>query len=59
MLRHQLEGLRVAALARIDDEILPPFAQLVQRDTGAKSKEIVAYRGSSAQPNEEVIAHSR
>jgi len=52
--RHQLEALRVAALARIDDEILPPFAQLVQRDTGVNS-EILAYRRSSAEPNEEVI----
>jgi hypothetical protein len=52
--RHQLEALRVAALARIDDEILPPFAQLVQRDAGVNS-EILAYRRSSAEPNEEVI----
>jgi hypothetical protein len=52
--RHQLEALRVAALTRIDDEILPPFAQLVQRDTGVNS-EILAYRRSSAEPNEEVI----
>ena len=52
--RPLLEALRVATLSRIDDEILPPFAQLAQRDTGVNS-EILAYRRSSAEPNEQVI----
>jgi hypothetical protein len=52
--RHQLDALRDAALACIDDEILPPFAQLVQRDTGVNAV-MLAYQRSSAEPNQEVI----
>ena len=53
--RARLEALRAAVLARIDDEIVPPFAQVLQRDAGIRS-EILAYQRSSAEPNEDVLA---
>jgi hypothetical protein len=51
----ELERLRAAALARIDDEIVPAFAQLLQRDAGVNS-EIELYKRSSFEPDPHVLA---
>jgi hypothetical protein len=56
--RARLEALRAAVLARIDDEIVPPFAQVLQRDAGVRS-EMVAYQRSATEPNEDVLARLR
>ncbi|TAK21267.1 MAG: hypothetical protein EPO26_15155 [Chloroflexota bacterium] len=52
--RAELDVLRSAALSQIDDLIVPPFTQLVQRDAGIQS-EIRFYERSSLRPNPEVV----
>lgn len=54
----ELQELRARALARIDDELLPPFKQLLQRN-GDIRLEILAYQRASRAPDPDVLERLR